>query len=177
MLFVEYLIILNLTVLDPQNISLQHSKHLEILKQFRIIIQSAQNHSLSIKKKCGISGSQLWVLQEIALHPEIKVGELAGLMSLKSSTVSNLLENLAMNKLIIRSTDKKDKRQVRLQLSALGINLLKKAPKPSRGSLPESLSLLDKTTQKKLYEALSILLETMGKVDHEAALKPLPFTL
>jgi DNA-binding MarR family transcriptional regulator len=162
---------------DSRKISLQDSKHLEILKQFRMIIQSSQNHSLSIKKKCGISGAQLWVLQEISSQPQIKVGELARIMSLKSSTVSNLLESLEMNKLIIRLTDKKDKRQVRLQLSNSGVNLLKKAPKPSRGSLPESLSLLDKKTQKKLNEALSVLLETMGKVDHESALKPLPFTL
>ena len=157
--------------------SLQNLTQLEILQKFRIIIQSAQKHSLNIKKKCGISGAQLWVLQEIAHQPLLKVGELANVMSLKQTTVSNLLETLEIKKLIKRLVDENDKRQVRLQLTPKGVILLKKAPKPSRGSLPESLSLLDKKSQKKLNEALSTLLETMEHVDQKSALQPLSFNL
>jgi len=52
--------------------------HLAILEKFRILVQEAQNHSDRIKKKIGVSGAQLWVLQEVSEQVNITINEIAG---------------------------------------------------------------------------------------------------
>lgn len=147
------------------------------LQKFRVIIQSAQNHSALIKKKTGISGAQLWLLQEVADAPGSRVGEIAFKMSLKSVTVSNLLDPLLSSELLRREQDEKDRRIVRLELTPKGKRLLSKAPRPTRGILPHTLQNLDSKSLKSVDLALGILLEGLASTRSKFALQPLPFNL
>ena len=148
-----------------------------VLQKLRIIIQTAHKHSSVIKKKTGISGAQLWLLQEISDEDGVKVGDAAKRMSLKSTTVSNLVESLIELNLIQRFKDKNDQRVVRLSLTSKGKALIKKAPKPTRGFLPDSLKLLSKKELTDLNKSLDHLIEQISQLDSNLAMEPLPFTV
>ena len=39
----------------------------QVLKKFRIIFGSVRQHFREVEKTCGVTGSQLWILQEVAV--------------------------------------------------------------------------------------------------------------
>ena len=106
---------------------------LDILKKLRIVIRSAQRHSQWIEKQCGVSGAQLWMMQELHDHPGLRVGELAAKLAIHQTTTSNLLDALRKLGYVIKVRDDVDQRVVKLTLTGEGISALKKAPKPARG--------------------------------------------
>lgn len=146
------------------------------LRKFRLIIQSAQDHSNQIKLKTGISGSQIWLLQEISDKPNMTVGELAREMSLKSTTISNLLEAVESLNLVNRLKDENDKRRVLLQITTKGKSVLKKSPKPTKGLLPQILLELESSTLINLNKSLDEIISRINNIHSDSQFKPLPFT-
>lgn len=150
---------------------------LSTLQQLRIVIRAAQRHSAWIEKQCGVSGAQLWIMQEIQDLPGIRVGEIARKLAVHQTTVSNLLDSLAKQGLIVKTRDAIDQRVVRLMLSEQGIELLLRSPKPARGLLPEALQKLSMDDLLQLNRGLHGLLNSIDTVDDEFGLQPLPFTM
>lgn len=150
---------------------------LETLGKFRIIIRAAQRHSAAIQKQCGVSGAQLWVMQEIADAPGLRVGELAERMAIHQTTTSNLLDGLEKRGYLKKSRDDADQRVVNLLLTASGTRILRKAPSPARGLLPEALAKLDPKKRAKLDAGLQALLEVIGEADNGESTQLLPFNV
>jgi DNA-binding MarR family transcriptional regulator len=146
-----------------------------LLQKFRIVIRAAQRHSQWIEKQCGVSGAQLWLMQELAENPGLRVGELARRMAIHQTTVSNLLYGLEKRGLIGKQRDRVDQRVVKLVLSEAGQAALEAAPKPARGLLPEALRKLDADALGKLDQGLQALLDSIGVLDESYATQPLPF--
>lgn len=157
--------------------ALQSSNPLETLCKFRIIIRAAQRHSTAIQKKCGISGAQLWILQEIADAPGLRVGELAARMAIHQTTTSNLLDALEKRGYLKKARDDADQRVVNLLLTPSGARVLRKAPRPARGLLPEALARIDPKKQAQLNSGLQALIDIIEDVDSSEGILPLPFTL
>ncbi len=151
--------------------------NLLVLKKLRVIIQAAHNHSDSIRKKCGIGGTQLWLLQEISDCPGIRVGVLAKKVSLKSTTISNLIDDLEVQLLINKKRASNDQRVVLLELTPKGAQLLKAAPKPTKGLLPHSLECMKKSELTKLANSLDLLINTISHYDEKLGSTPLPFNV
>lgn len=151
--------------------------HLDILKKLRIVIRAAQRHSVWTEKKCGVSGAQLWVMQELHEIPGLRVGEIAGKLAVHQTTVSNLLDVLEKRGLVIKTRDPADQRAVKLELSPRGNELLAAAPKPARGLLPEALRQLKPEQLADLSCGLDELLNSIGILDESHGLQPLPFTM
>lgn len=149
----------------------------DALKKLRIIIRAAQKHSAWIEKQCGVSGAQLWMMQELHDSPGLRVGEVADRMAIHQTTVSNLLDSLVKNGYVTKTRDSGDQRVVRLALSVQGAALLERAPKPARGLLPEALRKLDQQGLQELDKGLQVLLDVIDLVDEGYALQPLPFTM
>ena len=82
-------------------------------------------------------------------------------MSLRQSTVSNLIEPLAKAKHLKRKRNDSDQRVVRLYLTQSGRKLVEKAPQPARGVLPDALESLDAKTLKQLDAQLTAVLSAM----------------
>jgi DNA-binding MarR family transcriptional regulator len=114
----------------------------QVLKKFRQIYGSVRQHFREIEQTCGVSGSQLWILQEIANTPGVGVSEVAQRLSIHQSTCSQLVEKLVNRNLIIKERSKVDQRRVGLILPEATLVLLSKAPSPIRGVLPEALMQL-----------------------------------
>ena len=79
---------------------------LQVLKKFRIIFGSVRQHFREVEETCGITGSQLWIMQEVADTPGIGVSDLADNLSIHQSTCSQLVEKLVARKLIDKERSK-----------------------------------------------------------------------
>ena len=90
---------------------------IKVLKKFRLIFGSVRQHFREVEQTCGVSGSQLWILQEVSNTPGIGVSELAGRLSIHQSTCSQLVEKLVGRGLLIKERSVEDQRRVGLLLT------------------------------------------------------------
>ncbi len=146
---------------------------LQVLKKFRIIYGSVRQHFREVEQTCGVSGSQLWIMQEIANTPGIGVSELAGRLSIHQSTCSQLVEKLVTRKLIIKERSMEDQRRVGLCLSDEAVKIIRSAPGPSEGVLPEALSALTDDAIRALDISLENVIQQLRIKDDKLAEKPL----
>ena len=146
---------------------------LQVLKKFRIIFGSVRHHFREIERTCGVSGSQLWIMQEILHAPGVGVSELAERMSIHQSTCSQLVDKLASSGLVIKERSKEDQRRVGLCLSENARKLLQSAPGPAEGVLPDSLRALPPATLKSLDSSLEQVIEHLQIKDSSLSEKPL----
>jgi len=134
---------------------------LQVLKKFRIIYGSVRQHFREIEQTCGVTGSQLWILQEVNNAPGIGVSELSERLSIHQSTGSQLVEKLVARNLINKERSKEDQRRVGLWLTTEASSLLKNAPGPAEGILPEALQALPESALLTLENSL---IEVIGQL-------------
>jgi len=134
---------------------------LQVLGKFREVFRAAKLHFGSVHKSVGVSGAQLWALSELYEQPGLRVSELATRLSLRQSTVSNMIDQLSRAKHLKRERGDADQRVVRLYLTASGQKLVLKAPKPARGVLPDALESLTAADLKNLDFHLAAVLKAM----------------
>lgn len=146
---------------------------LHVLKKFRIIFGSVRQHFREVEETCGVTGSQLWILQEVAKTPDIGVSELAERLSIHQSTCSQLVEKLVAHGLIIKERSKEDQRRVGLCLTGEASKILKKAPGPAEGILPEALQALPESALIALDKSLIEVIEQLSTKDDRLADRPL----
>ena len=146
---------------------------LQVLKKFRIIYGSVRQQFREIEQTCGVTGSQMWILQEVANTPGIGVSELADRLSIHQSTGSQLVEKLVGRGFISKERSKEDQRRVGLQLTKEASRLLKSAPGPAEGILPEALQTLPEASLLALDNALIEVIGQLRISDDKLADKPL----
>jgi DNA-binding MarR family transcriptional regulator len=139
----------------------QREAALEVLKKFRQVFRAAKVHFNAIEKRAGVTGAQLWALCELEEQPGVRVTDLAAAMALHQSTVSNLIDKLLRKRLIRRDRGDIDGRVVRLYLTAAGERIVRSAPTPGRGVLPDALEHLPPTALRGLDQQLGNLLRRM----------------
>lgn len=146
---------------------------LQVLKKFRIIYGTVRQHFREIERTCGVTGSQLWVMQEVANTPGIGVSELAERLSIHQSTCSQLVEKLAARKMISKERSKEDQRRVGLRLTEEAARLVDNAPGPAEGVLTEALSDLPDETMQSLDSSLEKVIQQLRIRDDLLAGRPL----
>ncbi|HUV98520.1 MAG TPA: MarR family transcriptional regulator [Gallionella sp.] len=146
---------------------------LQVLKKFRIIYGSVRQHFREVEQSCGVTGSQLWVMKEVANTPGIGVSVLAERLSIHQSTCSLLVEKLASRKLIIKERSDQDQRRVGLRLTDEAAKLIQLAPSPAQGVLPEALWALSAESIRSLDTSLEKVIEQLQIRDDKLAEKPL----
>ena len=147
------------------------------LQNMRVVMRAAQRHSTQIEKQCGVSGAQLWVMQELFEQPGLRLGALAGKMSIHQTTASNLVDALVKKSYVNKARDQPDQRVVTLTLTEAGQAVLAQAPQPARGLLPGALSRLDGASLDQLNAGLAALLAVVAPGDTQAGLQPFGFTM
>lgn len=146
---------------------------IQVLKKFRIIYGSVRQQFRDVEQSCGITGSHLWILQEVAKTPDIGISKLAERLSIHQSTCSILVEKLVTRGLIIKERGKEDQRCVGLCVTEEAIQTLKNAPGPAEGILPEALQSLSESALLSLDGALLELIDQLQARDDKLADKPL----
>jgi DNA-binding MarR family transcriptional regulator len=132
-----------------------------VLRQFRVVFKSVRQHFEVVERQCGVSGSQLWALAAIHSNPGMKVTELAQRMSIHQTTASNLIKLLLQKSLVERHRSLEDGRVVELFISTAGQRIIRTAPKPLDGVLPDALGHLSPEGLNRLGNALGELLQVM----------------
>ncbi len=146
---------------------------LQVLKKFRVIYGSVRQHFREVEQNCGVTGSQLWILQEVAKTPYMGVSELANRLSIHQSTSSQLVEKLVTRGLINKERSKDDQRRVGLCLTEGASKILKNAPGPAEGILPEALNALPESALLTLDKSLIEIIDQLRIRDDKFADRPL----
>jgi DNA-binding MarR family transcriptional regulator len=114
----------------------------EILRHFREIYIQAKSELKENVKKTGLSGSQLWIMQQIYSNDGIGNLELAKNLTLHTSTCSILVNKLIKKKFIEKKRNELDERKIGLFLSLKGKELMANSPKSPEGAIPNTLKKL-----------------------------------
>lgn len=140
----------------------------QVLRRFRLVFNAIKTHFRQVEKKAGVGGAQLWALAVIQEQPGIGVSDLARAMDIHQSTASNLIRSLSDLQLVAAEKTGSDRRAVQLHVTPGGTKVLKKAPGPFTGVLPQALASLDKQTLKRLDRDLGRLIALLD-ADEKAA--------
>ena len=143
-----------------------------VLRQFRQIFSAVRAHFRAVEKRVGLGGAQVWALSIVADRPGIGVGGLARAMDIHQSTASNLVRVLVRSGLLLAERSGSDRRAVELRLLPAGSRVLRNAPAPHAGVLPQALGQLDTLTLERLEGDLAELIAVLG-VDARDANAPL----
>lgn len=143
-----------------------------VLRKLRLVFNTIKGHFREVEKKAGIAGAQVWALSVIRERPGVGVNELAREMDIHQSTASNLLKPLIERGMVTAVRVETDRRALQLKITARGSTVLKKAPAPASGVLPDALSKLDLETLMRLDQDLAGLIAVLG-ADIRGAKMPL----
>lgn len=146
---------------------------MEVLQQFRLIFGSLRQHFRLVEERCGLSGSQMWVLQEVERRPGIGISDLASRMGIHQSTCSLLVDKLVGQECLTKSRHHGDQRRVGLRLAPKGISALSLLPGPAEGILPDALSRLPNVVLKTLHINLDELIAHLPGKDQSCVGMPL----
>ena len=145
----------------------------QVLRRFRQVFKAVKSHFQQVEKEVGLGGAQVWALSMVRANPGIGVGELARAMDIHQSTASNLARGLIQRELIAAEREGADRRAVQLRLLPAGARLLRKAPEPFSGVLPNALRRLDGKSLQRLNDDLAQLIAQLGETDTRAGRLPL----
>jgi DNA-binding MarR family transcriptional regulator len=132
-----------------------------VLRQFRIVFNAVKAHFRQVEREAGVGGAQLWALAVIQRTPGIGVTELARELDIHQSTASNLTRALIERGLVSAGRESLDRRTVSLRLLPAAEDVLKAAPMPFTGVLPDALSSLDPSTLARLEQDLGALITAL----------------
>jgi len=99
-----------------------------VLDSVRRIVRALRESSREAERKVGISGAQLFILQQLAGGPARSISELAGRTLTHQSSVSVVVQRLVSARLVARSPSRSDRRRTELRLTPRGRELLRSAP-------------------------------------------------
>jgi DNA-binding MarR family transcriptional regulator len=119
-----------------------------------------------------VGGAQIWALSVIRDQRGIGVNALARAMDIHQTTASNLVKALVGAAMVAADKKGPDRRAVQLRILPAGTQVLRKAPGPFAGVLPEALARLDPQTLRRLDEDLAVLISVLD-ADERAAGIPL----
>jgi len=143
-----------------------------VLRRFRLIFNAVKTHFRQVEKRAGIGGAQVWALSVIRDVPGLGMRELAMAMDIHQSTASNLVRALADQGLVAIDKRASDRRAVQLTLLPPGARVLRRAPGPFAGVLPQALAGLDAATLARLDRDLGALITALD-ADERASGIPL----
>jgi len=143
-----------------------------VLRQFRQVFNAVKSHFQQVEKTVGMGGAQVWALSIVRDQPGVGVGALARAMSIHQSTASNLVRTLIEREMVVAVKQGADRRAVQLNLLPAGAKVLKNAPGPFAGLLPDALKSLPPETLARLQVDLAQLIVAIA-ADEAGASIPL----
>ncbi|MFW2367315.1 MAG: MarR family winged helix-turn-helix transcriptional regulator [Desulforhopalus sp.] len=135
----------------------------------RRIIQAIDLHSRQLVRQHGITTPQLLILKQIESEGILTVSQLAKQISLKQTTVTDILNRLEKKDLIRRTRDAHDRRKVLIEGTGSGRKLLDAAPSPMQETFEEKFEDLAAWKQSMILTSLQLLESLMVEEKISAA--------
>lgn len=109
----------------------------------------------------NITDPQFVALQHLVNNEQLTIGELSQKMSLACSTITDLIDRMEKNELVVRVKDEQDKRIVRLKAQPKGNDIVKQVLEKRRIYLSEKLAGVSDDDKEILLKNLKYLYEAM----------------
>ena len=135
----------------------------------RQILRATEISSRALAKDCGLTPSQLILMQITADTRNPTPSFLAKETSLSQATVTALIDKLEKRELVRRRRDDVDKRRVYIELTDLGSRTLREAPDSLQARFEKGFAKLDAWEQSFLVAALERAVGLLDAEDIDAA--------
>jgi DNA-binding MarR family transcriptional regulator len=132
-----------------------------VLESIRHIGRSLRVGGRAAEQAVGVSGAQLYVLQQLQKAPAQSLNELATRTLTHQSSVSVVVSRLVERRFVSRTASPEDGRRVVLSLTAAGRALLARAPEAAQARLVDGLRRLPQRRVRELSQGLRALVDTM----------------
>jgi DNA-binding MarR family transcriptional regulator len=141
----------------------------------RRIVRALRLSSRAAEKALGVSGAQLFVLQQLAegsarADAAPSIAQLADLTATDPSSVSVVVSRLVARGLAARRASKADARRAEVLITPAGRALLRKAPSPVQARMLESIAGMDTGRRRELVAGLEAIVSAMGMDDQAASM-------
>ena len=133
-----------------------------IIDALRRLVRAILRGGNEAEKRTGVSGAQLFVLQQLADGRPRSMREVAALTLTHQSTVSVVVGRLVAKGLVARGVDPDDRRRVLLTPTAAGRALLRRAPEPVQARLVEGIARLPERDRRIVARALGRIVRDIG---------------
>ncbi len=140
---------------------------------FRQVAGAVRAHYGHMEAKTGAAAADVLLLSAIASNAGAGIDRIADYLGLHKSTVSNLVSRLVKSNMVSRERSPEDQRTVRLSLLSPGRALLKRAPVPAAGLLPELMERLSDRQLRQVEDALQLLVDLLPEDTSRFASQPL----
>src|SRR5215470_11726566 len=125
---------------DPMELQERLEDHLNaVVNSLRRITQAIRLSSSAVHDALGITGAQLFVLQQLSAHPGASLRQLAEATLTDQSSVSVVVSRLVGTGHVARRVAASDARRTELTLTDRGRALLRRAPRLAQTRLVASL--------------------------------------
>jgi DNA-binding MarR family transcriptional regulator len=135
------------------------------MNAIRSIVRALRVSSRMIENKMGISGAQLFVMQQLAEKPAHSLNELAERTATHQSSVSVVVRRLVDHGYVSRTTSDADRRRVELALTDKGREVLAGAPTTVQVKLLRGARALTPDEKKAMAELLQAWVQASGLED------------
>ncbi len=145
------------------------------MNAIRRIVRSLRLSSRAAEKALGVSGAQLFVLQQLAeganrsdVAPSI--AQLAELTSTDPSSVSVVVSRLVARGLAARRASKADGRRAEVVITPAGRALLRRAPEPVQHRMIAGIGGLSPERRREMVAGLEAIVAALGVADEAASM-------
>ncbi len=140
-----------------------------IINNIRRVFQAFNDYSKRANMETGLTGPQLWAIKMISENGPLRVSDLASLLFVRPGTVVGILDRLEKKGLVSRVRSQQDRREVMIELSPTGRELVSTAPGVIQGSLVRGLETMAKEDLQAIDASMTRLVAILG-VQHVSPL-------
>jgi MarR family transcriptional regulator, lower aerobic nicotinate degradation pathway regulator len=134
----------------------------ETLDAFRRLVRALRESSREAEKRAGISGAQLFVLQQLRHGETLSMTELARRTLTHPSSVSVVVARLFEAGMVSRERSEDDARRVDLKLTRKGRTVVDRAPRMFQERLISGVAALPPKQRRGLSAGLRALVAALG---------------
>ena len=125
-----------------------------VLTALRRVVRTLRSSGGVATRRAGVTGAQLFVLQQLAAAPEQSVSELMAATLTTQSSVSEVVDRLVARGLVSRRRASRDARRVVLAATAKGMAAVRAAPAAAQSVLVSGLQKMPRTRRRQLAALL-----------------------
>lgn len=139
-----------------------------VLAASRVFVAVASNALAGVRPEVTLPQFRMLVLLEG--RGPMTVAELAEELGVVPSTTSRMCDRLVAKKLIRRTLDRRDRRRMRVTLSATGRDLIAASTRRRKQQIARLIKAIPVSEQERLTAALDVLVAAAESSGHSAAL-------
>ncbi len=120
----------------------------------RRVVSALRSSSRTAVAERGVTGAQLFVLQQLDATPNQSVSDLAVRTSTRQNSASEVVARLVRRGLVTRAASAEDGRRAVVSLTSAGRAVVRRAPPVAQGTLVDALLRLSARQRRALAEGL-----------------------